>query len=228
VEIEVPGYPGSKVQVSLTATTNQFLGCHSNCLAALTLSAPAVVSLGNVEKKYVLADNYLGTTTLIGEPSAALKKYIAENEDARDKLFDEFKNGFRVYSLVLMSCPCNTETELPAKTNNNHGALSVAGFATWLRKKGEFLVASPLVTNQNHQTSNFSLLRAWIWVPNHSNQNVRHIEGTEYVSGKMATGLPFEEWKKHYRKFHKEWPLYRWKSTDTGQLNDFQIEDLYG
>jgi len=101
-----------------------------------------------------------------------------------------------------MSGACNTEDGKPEKVTYS-GPISTAGFAAWLRNQGEFIMATPLLTNVNHLLSGFSLLRAWMWVPSHADSDVRHIEGTEYISGKSKSAVPFPEWWEFYQKFHK-------------------------
>lgn len=217
-------YPGTKTKVSVVAACARnelFFGCHCIGIANLTftMSAP----YGGLSGTY--------GERLNGEQQMVMRKLLEENEEARYQVFKEFANQFGMWSLVFMTCPCNTR-EKPDLTHHNYGPLSIAGFAGWLEEQGEFIMGSPLVTNRQHQTSSFSLLRGWMWVPTTA-APTKHIEGTEYVAGKMKSGLPFPQWWDYYQDFHKRAGIsYSMRSgkneSHPGYLKEFTVDELYG
>jgi hypothetical protein len=221
-----PFYKDVKVSFSLSYThvgsgAGGF-GCHAAGIARICFGYPTLQRDPNKE----LAPLGIGVPVL--SKYAEFLKWLKSpaGEETRHQLFEEMKNKLRNYSIVFMSCPCNTDDGKPAPTAHNHGHLSIAGFATWLKAQGEFIMGSPLITNSNHLSSSFSLLRGWMWVPQHSDGNVKHIEGTGYISGKCKSALPFPEWIKFYKEYHKKFPLY--DTPPNNALVDFEPNELLG
>jgi len=221
---DLPGHPGVKISTRLMHAENIFLGCHTKCIAALGLDNYNITA-----GLPALPASAKAGLMLVGDEAKQFLDYLRTDKEARNLLFRDLEVRCSHVSLVFMSCPCNTDDNKPSWTGNSHGALSIADFAGWLREQGEYIIGSPLVTNSNHQTSSFSLLRGWIWVPTHIYRYVKHIEGTEYVSGKMKSGLPFDEWVKHYAAFHEKNPLYSVSQNgNKTKLAKFKVEELLG
>lgn len=219
-----PGTRAAVIEHQISYTSGTQLGCHSLCVSNLGIVAPRLIEDPSKEMVGKVPGARIAAILVDGDAVNTYYKALKEDESFRSSLFTPFKDRFRGYSIVFMSCPCNTDSGVPAFTGHPHGPLSIAGFVEWLRKSGEFIIGSPLVTNVNHQTSSFSLLRGWMWIPSHSSAQVRHIEGTEYVSGKSHSMLPLEEWKAHYREYHRRNGL----NMAPGGLKDFQPSDLVG
>jgi hypothetical protein len=228
-EFKLPNYKEVVVDLSLKSNTfGTSFGCHATSIANLSLGGyPFVVKDPNNE---LAAAVKVKTNQSLGERAGY--KYIGDmtevykllKEDPyREFLFQELAQKYACYSLIFMTCPCNKAGKPAERTDITD--MSVAAFATWLKDRGEFIMASPLLSNYYHQTSSFSILRGWMWVPTHSADNVKHVEGTEYISGKMKSGVSLPAWKEHYRNYHGQHPLY---GVTGGQLKDFDVPDLWG
>lgn len=205
----LPGTEATKIKASLCYNLEEnFFGCHSKGIANIRVGLDV---LSDTKKE--LNWEY-GAAMLRDRQRKVALSYIEEN--LLDKLYAQLRVLLRGYSVVFMSGACNTEDGKPEKVSYS-GPSSTAGFAAWLRNQGEFIMATPLLTNVNHLLSGFSLLRAWMWVPSHINTNVRHIEGTEYISGKSKSAVPFPEWWEFYQKFH---------NGKRSPLNTFTPDDL--
>ncbi|MDE2097327.1 MAG: hypothetical protein KGL39_08800 [Patescibacteria group bacterium] len=212
-----PSYKEVKVRLSLLFQESVFLGCHTNSISHLSLSQMII----NDPKKEVRDEERIGTV-LIGRQSEIFSDWVRNTEECHHQLFAELRQNLKHVSIVFMSGPCNTGHSLDSKPGPSaySGVLSIAHFAQWLKDQGEFIMGSPILTNVNHLFFNFSVLRGWMWIPDHMNPGVKHIADTEYVSGKMKNGLPFDEWGRHHKANRYV--------QGVGELNSFALSDLYG
>lgn len=219
IDFIFPGTKKTTIRATLSYETSSYLGCHAN---VITYVAVSFKIKEDPDKELKPQEPFM--TGLTEERRNVCREYLINNKEERYKLFAQLRDMKRSYSLVVMSAACNTDDGKPDRTVWV-GKLSTAGFAEYLREQGEFIMATPLLSNSNHQRNSFSLVRGWFWIPTHSWPTVKHIEGTEYISGKMQSGLPFDEWVEHYKKFHSD---PKTALLPGGVLKEFSIEELTG
>jgi hypothetical protein len=227
-------FPGTEARVmtNLGYSESAHLGCHTNSLMRIQLQYPTLVSDPKKEFKGICNE----VPQLLADDRYVKKfwDFLKTDEAARHTLYTELSNVFKGVSIVFMSGPCNTEDFRPDKSAFT-GKYSVADFAGWLKKQGQYIMATPLVTNANHQTVSFSILRGWMWIPDHRVDSVRHIAGTEYISGSSKSFLSFPDWRAHYKKYHAgmgglsryDTPG-RYTPRKIPELAPFEPEELFG
>lgn len=106
------------------------------------------------------------------------------------------------YNLIIASGICNNDRGQPVESAGPvlYGRGSIADFMSYLVAQGEYVIATPLLTNPSHlEPRMFSLRRGWFWMPNPSNQGSFHIADTEYATKQPDKFLKLHEWLGKYK-----------------------------
>lgn len=107
------------------------------------------------------------------------------------------------YNLIIASGICNNDKGQPVEPVDQpvlYGKGSIADFMSYLVAQGEYVIATPLLTNPMHlEPRVFSLRRGWFWMPNPSNKGSFHIADTEYATKQPDKFLKLHEWLGKYK-----------------------------